>query len=57
MATRRKRFNPRDQRQTEPLGYTEFMTSLLKGEVVANKLVESRDGQNRLLLDYDDPNG
>ena len=59
MATARKRFKPQQVNVNparEPALYAAFMASLLKGTIVATKLVETRTGQ-KLDLDYDDPNG
>ena len=43
---------------TEAHTFAEFMADLLDGTINAEKLIEVRDGQGRLvLLQYDDPNG
>jgi len=57
MATRRKSFKAKREAPSDKHQYAAFIADLLDGTVKASKLVESRDGRGRLVLDYDDPNG
>lgn len=57
MATRRKKYDPVRPAPSDQHQYAAFIADLLGGRVKASKLVESRDGRGRLVLDYDDPNG
>ena len=59
MAARRKTYVAhRGPTPTEAHTFAEFMADLLDGTINAEKLIEVRDGQGRLvLLQYDDPNG
>jgi hypothetical protein len=57
MASARKTFNPKNNKRNDADDYGEFMASLLKGEIVAAKLIESRLGNGKLKIEYDDPNG
>lgn len=63
MATRRKTFTRtkqahKDLPADERIEHACFIADALDGTITASRLVEIRDGQNRLVrLDYDDPNG
>lgn len=57
MASARKTFNPKNTRRDDQSDYGEFMAALLKGDVVATKLIETRQGNGKLKIEYDDPNG
>lgn len=61
MASARKTFKAKGNRrpnEPESAQYAGFISELLSGDVKATKLIETRDGQNRLTkLEYDDPNG
>lgn len=56
MATR-KTFIPKGKTPTDAHRYAAFVADLLDGTVKATKLIESRDGSGKLVLEYDDPNG
>ena len=59
MATRRRRFvrtqQPADE--SDSATYANFIADLLDGQVAATRIVTSRDGRGKLVIDYDDPNG
>lgn len=59
MATRRKTFTPKGGAPTDRHQYAAFAADVLMNNVStqANKLIESRDGSGKLVLEYDDPNG
>lgn len=57
MASARKRYNPHKSTDSEKVQYRTFLEDLLLGTIKAEKLIESRNGQGKLILDYDDPNG
>ena len=37
--------------------FGDFLRQLLKGEITAIKLIETRQGNGKIKIDYDDPNG
>lgn len=53
MASRKTR--PASNAQ-DKVQYAELMKAILAGTVTATKVIESRDGQGKLVLQYDDPN-
>ena len=59
MAARRKTYVAhRGPVPTETHTFAEFMADLLDGTINAERIIEVRDGQGRLvLLQYDDPQG
>ena len=57
MASARKKFKPKKNVQAEASLYAAFVGDLLDGTVKASKLVEVRNGNSPLQLEYDDPNG
>jgi hypothetical protein len=57
MASARKTFNPKNTKRDDSADYGEFLAAMLKGEVAATKLVETRLGNGKIKLEYDDPAG
>jgi hypothetical protein len=59
MASRRKTFTPKGPAPTDPHQYAAFAADVLLNNISAQatKLIESRDGNGKLVLEYDDPNG
>ena len=57
MASARKKFKPKKNVQAEPSLYAAFVGDLLDGTVKASLLVEVKQANKPLDLEYDDPNG
>lgn len=59
MASKRKSFGRKyDQTlDSDAAVYRDFIKQVLTAEIVAVALIETRQGNGKLKLDYDDPNG
>jgi len=57
MASRRKQFTPKDRAPTDQHQYAAFAADVLMNNtaVHATRLIESRDTEGHLVLEYDDP--
>jgi hypothetical protein len=57
MASRRTTFTPKGRTPTDAHCYAELIAGILDGTVNADTLVESRDKDGHLKLEFDDPRG
>lgn len=57
MASARKKFVPRGSKGIPEDVFAQFMKELTEGKVKATKLIAAHQGNARVRIEYDDPNG